>query len=133
MSHITKRATALKDADAIKKACKRIPDTEIIQTANRHTLQVKFKDWLNPITIDTRTGECEFDNWDGRWGDEKLLDKLRQGYAVEAAAAQAAREGRHLEEFELEDGSIKCVIPLGSSGYAAGDSGTRVDSSGWDV
>lgn len=128
MSHITRRKSAIKDVATLKKACERIGAKYLgrVQKARGASMgghQVQLKDWQNPVTIDTNTGECVFDNYGGRWGKESELDSLKQGYAVEATKAQAEVEGHEFEEQRLSDGSIKCTIPLGGGGYETEDGG----------
>jgi hypothetical protein len=126
----------MKNAEAIKKACDRMPEAKFLgikQDARAGSgIQVKFDSWHYPVTINTQTGECKFDNYNGRWGSEKLLDQLKQGYGVEAARMQAESENREMEEMRLDDGSIKCVIPLGGEGFEFSDEGGG-GGSGWDV
>ena len=137
MSHTTKRKTAIKDPEVLKKAIARTPGATYIglgrsnrydgQSTQGH--QVKLDDWRYPITFDLNTGEAAYDNYNGAWGKEEQLDKLSQGYAVEAAKMKAAEEHREIEEYSLPDGGIKLVISLGSGGYSTGATATG----GWDV
>lgn len=134
MSHTTRRKSEIKDADALKKAVKRIPGASYLGIGKgkgsvRGTgHQVQLPEWHYPVTINQETGECTFDNYGGRWGDEKHLDSLKQGYAVEAAKAMAEARDLDFEETQLADGSIKCVIPLGGDYEVSGDS---TCSDGW--
>lgn len=133
MSHITKRKSSMKNPDCIRKAAKRVGAEYLgIQQKGRGGagVQVKLPGWQYPVTIKTDTGECVFDNYSGRWGDEKDLDALKQGYAVEAAKAQAKAEGHAFEEETLANGDIKCVIPLGGGGGYESEGG---GGGGYDV
>jgi len=136
VSHITRRKSAIKDEATLKKACARVPGAQFIgrvqraRGADKGGLQFKLKGWNNPVTVDTNTGECIFDNYGGRWGSEAELDKVKQGYAVEAAKAKAEAEGHECEELKLSDGSIKLTISIGGTGYEAEDEG---GGGGWDV
>ena len=140
MSHTTRRKSAIKDVDILKKAVARIPGAEYqgIGRANRYGGQanqghmVKLPGWNYPVTIDLATGECTFDNYGGHWGKDEQLDKLNQGYAVEAAKAKAEEENRECEEIKLDDGGIKLVISLGGGGYGT-DAGAGEQSGGWGV
>lgn len=137
MSHITRRTSAIKSVDLLKKACKRVPGAEYIgrvdtaRGAPNGGYQFKLKNWNSPVTVDINTGECAFDNYGGRWGKETELDAVKQGYAVEAAKAQAEAEGHEFIEEKLSDGSIKCIIPIGGGG-GYDNEGTG-GTSGWDV
>jgi len=137
VSHITRRKSAIKSVDILKKACKRVPGAEYLGRVDKvrglphggH--QFKLKGWTHPVAIDINTGELAFDNYAGRWGEEAELDKVRQGYGVEAAKAQAEVEGHEFEEEKLTDGSIKCTIGLGGDGGYGNEGGG--DTSGWGV
>ena len=134
MSHITKRESKMTNPECIKKAAKRAGGEYLgVKTDNRAGtgIQVKLPGWQYPVTIKTATGECVFDNYNGRWGDEKHLDALKQGYAVEAAKAQALEMGHEFQEEVLESGEIKCTIPLGGGGYEI--EGQGGNTGGWDV
>lgn len=139
MSHTTKRKSAIKDVDILKKAIERIPGAEYqgVGRAQRYGGQatsghiVKLPGWNYPVTVDLTTGECSYDNYGGHWGKEEVLDKLNQGYAVEAAKAKAEEENRECEEIKLDDGGIKLVISLGGGGYSAG--GEAAEAGGWSV
>ena len=139
MSHTTKRKSAMKDVETLKKAVARIPGAEYqgVGRAPRFAGQansghmVKLPGWNYPVTVDLTTGECTYDNYNGHWGNEEVLDKLNQGYAVEAAKAKAEEENREFEEIRLDDGGIKLVISLGG-GYGTDDSGGQ-QAGGWGV
>lgn len=136
MSHITRRKSAIKSVDILKKACKRVGAEYIgrvsqARGAKQGGHQFKLKGWNYPVTVDVNTGECTFDNYGGRWGRESELDKVKQGYAVEAAKAQATAEGHEFEEQLLSDGSIKCTIPIGGGGEYDTEGGGG--GGGWDV
>lgn len=139
MSHTTKRKTAIKDVETLKKAVARIPGAEYqgLGRANRYGgqsaqgHQVKLPGWNYPVTFDLTTGEATFDNYNGAWGKEEHLDKLNQGYAVEAAKAKATEENREIEEYVLPDGGIKLVISLGGGGYDTG--GGAAQAGGYGV
>jgi len=138
MSHTTKRKSAIKDLPTLKKAVDRIPGAEYLGhgTAKQYSgspvgHNFKLPGWSYPVSVDLATGECTFDNYGGRWGKEAVLDSLKQGYAIEAAKAKAEAEGHTMEEIQLEDGSVKLVIPLGGAdGYVAEGGG---DGDGWGV
>ena len=62
---------------------------------------------------DVATGSVDFDNYGGRWGQQKELDRFVQGYAVEKAKIEARKKGHSVTEQQLEDGSIKVVVQVG--------------------
>ena len=52
----------------------------------------------------------QYDNFEGRWGEQAALDKYLQAYAVEATKLAARRKGLQVSEQTLQDGSIKLYI-----------------------
>lgn len=131
MSHITTRKSAMKNQDAIKRACDRMPGAKFLgRLSSRREgrgVGVQLPGWRNPVVI-KEDGTCSYDNYGGRWGANETLDKFQQGYGVEAAKLQAEAEGHQFEEQQLPNGDIKCVISLGGgTEYGEGD------ASGWDV
>ena len=75
-------------------------------------LAVKLPDWEYPVVCDTGSGQVRYDNFNGRWGDQKELDRLMQAYAVEKAKLEARRHGHSTTEQTLADGSIKLTIQV---------------------
>jgi hypothetical protein len=73
-------------------------------------LIVKLPDWQYPAVIDTQTGQVQYDNFEGNWGDQRHLDLLMQTYAVEKAKLEARKKGYQVNEQQLQDGSIKLQI-----------------------
>jgi hypothetical protein len=69
-------------------------------------------DWQYPICCELSTGQVRFDNFAGRWGDQKHLDALLQAYAVEKARIEARKRGHSVTEQKLKDGSIRLTIQL---------------------
>lgn len=133
MSHITTRKSAMKNQEAIKRACKRMPGAKYLGELGRNRREgrgigVQLPGWRNPVVI-KEDGTCSFDNYGGRWGSNETLDTFQQGYGVEAAKMQAEAEGHQFEEQKLPNGDIKCTVSLGGgTGYEGGG-----DASGWDV
>jgi len=137
MSHTTKRKSAMKNLDALKAACERNPKAKYVGKGSsrygnrcKDPHEVQLEGWNNRVTVDVATGECFYDNYNGRWGANETLDGLQQDYAVAAAAAQAAEEGHTMEEVKLDDGSIKLIIPLGGD-YETADGGGGNVEGGW--
>ena len=55
------------------------------------------------------------DNYEGRWGEQRELDRLLQAYAVCKTTTEARRAGHSVRETELPDGRIKLTLqPLQS-------------------
>ena len=77
--------------------------------------QIRLPDWRYPVVADVNTGRLRYDNYGGRWGKQKELDRFVQGYAVEKAKIEARRRGHSVTEQQLEDGSIKVVVQVGGA------------------
>ena len=118
MSHVVQIQTQVKDPAAIRAACRRLNLDEPEQgtfklfTDEATGLAVKLPNWTYPVVIDVASGELKYDNFGGRWGDQKELDRFTQAYAVEKCRAEARRKGHTLTEQSLSDGSIKLTVQV---------------------
>ena len=121
MSHVVKIQTQIKDVTAAQAACRRLKlehpqhGTARLFSGNATGLVVKLSGWRYPAVFDTGTGQAQFDNYGGRWGEQEQLDRFLQIYAVEAARIQARRQGHSVTEQPLTDGSIKLTITVGGA------------------
>ena len=121
MSHIVEIQTEVRDAAAVTTACRRlglpapVHKTAKLFSGEATGLAVELPDWQYPIVIDTTNGEVRYDNFGGRWGEQKHLDALLQFYAVEKARLEARRAGHDITERPLADGSIKLTINVGGA------------------
>lgn len=118
MSHIVQIKTEVRDEQAISAACTRLgleaPTRGKFQVyaVEREGLGVKLPGWNYPVVCNTETGEVDFDNYNGYWGEQQELDKFLQAYAVEKALYEAQKNGYSVYEETLEDGSIKLNITV---------------------
>ena len=118
MSHIVSITTQVRDAEAVRAACKRLGLSEPVHGAHKlfssqaTGLSVKLPDWTYPVVCDLTTGTLRYDNFGGRWGEQKQLDRFLQAYAVEKAKLEARRRGHSVTEQSLADGSIKLCIQV---------------------
>ena len=118
MSHIVQIQAQIKDATAVRAACQRLGLAQPVQgktqlfSAEATGLAIQLPDWQYPIVADLTTGQLHFDNFGGRWGDQRHLDKFLQIYAVEKSRLEAHRRGHSVAETTLADGSIKLVIQV---------------------
>ena len=116
MSHIVQIQTEIRDATAIRAACNRLRLPESIFgevklfSSSVTGLAVQFPEWRYSVVCDIATAKIPFDNYGGRWGKQKELDRFVQGYAVEKAKIEARKKGHSVTEQQLEDGSIKVVV-----------------------
>ena len=118
MSHIVTIKTEVRDAAAVRAACHRLGLAEPTQgtvklfSGEATGLAVQLPDWTYPVVCDTASGQTKFDNFEGRWGDQKELDRFMQAYAVEKAKLESRRRGHSTTEQTLADGSIKLTIQV---------------------
>ena len=116
MSHIVTIKTQIKDPVAIAAASARLGlDVPVVGTAELYGGQVngmiiRLPGWIYPAVADLATGEVQFDNYEGNWGERAELDKFLQAYAVEKAKLEARTKGFAVTEEALTDGSIKLQI-----------------------
>jgi hypothetical protein len=121
MSHTVQIQTQVRDAAAVRAGCRRLGLPEPVQgtfelfSGSATGLAVRLPDWNYPVVCDLSTGQAHYDNYNGRWGDQKQLDAFLQAYAVEKARIEAHKKGHGVVEQTLPNGSIKLVIQLGGA------------------
>jgi hypothetical protein len=119
MSHVVTVQTKVRDPAATAAACRRLGLPEPVEgTAQLYSgtatgLIVQLPGWQYPVVIDTTTGTLRYDNFGGRWGDERQLHRFVQAYAVEVCRQEARKKGYQISETQLQDGSIKLQIVEG--------------------
>src|SRR5215471_8854823 len=98
MSHVVQIETRVHDAAAVDAACRRLnlttPTVGTVQLFSGEAtgLVVHFPGWEYPAVIDTLTGIVRYDNYGGRWGDQRDLDRFLQIYAVERCRLEAKQK-----------------------------------------
>ncbi len=118
MSHLVTINVEVRDAAAVRAACQRLGLSQPVQGKTRlfssevEGLAVQLPDWVYPIICDTTSGQVNFDNFNGRWGDQRHLDRFLQIYAVEKSRLEARRHGHQVVEQQLANGSIKLTIQV---------------------
>ena len=121
MSHIVEIKTEVRDEQAVKAACTRLNLTPPEHKAAKlfsdtvTSLCVQLPGWLYPVVCDTQSGQLKYDNYGGRWGEQKHLNSFLQGYAVEKAKLEARRKGHSVRETALADGSIRVTVQVGGA------------------
>ena len=121
MSHIVTIQTQLHDPVAIRWACARlqipypVPGKHRLYSRTVEGWGVQLKGWNYPVVIDLKTGQAQFDNFEGRWGEPSELDRFTQAYAVAKATREARRLGYSIREQTLPDGSIKLTVQTGGA------------------
>jgi len=118
VSHIVTIKTEVRDAAAVRAACGRLglaaptQGTVKLFSGEATGLAVKLPDWQYPVVCDTESGQLKFDNFEGRWGEQKHLDAFLQAYSGERAKQEARRRGHSTTEQTLADGSIKLTVQV---------------------
>ena len=123
MSHIVTIEVEIRDAAAVRAACSRLRLPEPVH--GRHQLfssevdglAVELPDWRYPVVCNLSSGQAQYDNYEGRWGNQDRLDELVQSYSIEKCRIEARKRGHTLTEHALPDGSVKLVV--GMEGGAA--------------
>ena len=116
MSHIVTIETEVRDVGALRTACRRLGLTDpALETTRLFSGEargycVRLPGWRYPVVCDVENGRVQFDNFEGRWGEQCELDRLMQAYAVENAKTEARRTGHTITEQQLADGSVKLTI-----------------------
>ena len=121
MSHIVEIKTEVRDEQAVKAACARLnlaaPEhkTTRLFSATVTGLCVQLPGWNYPVVANLQTGQVQYDNFNGHWGEQKHLHSFLQAYAVEKAKIEARKKGHSVSETSLQDGSIKVTIRVGGA------------------
>jgi hypothetical protein len=121
MSHIVTIETEVRDATAVRAACERlrlpppVQGTHELYSGSIEGLAIRLSGWEYPAVCKLETGKIEFDNFGGRWGDQKEMDRFLQAYAVEKAKIEARRKGYTVTEQPLANGSIRVSIQVGGA------------------
>lgn len=116
MSHIVQIQTEIRDSIALEAACARLelspPAHRTVRLFNAEAtgMAVELPGWRYPVVCQLETGQLQYDNYQGRWGEEQYLDKLKQFYAVEKTRIAARRQGHTVTEQWLDDGSIRLRV-----------------------
>lgn len=118
MSHIVQIQTQIRDAEAVQAACRRLGLPAAVQGSAKlfsgsvTGLVVQLPGWNFPAVCQLDTGQVLYDIYGGAWGDEKVLHKFLQTYAVERARIEARKKGYTVTEEPLSDGSVKITIQV---------------------
>lgn len=115
MSHIATVKTEVKSLHALKAACRRLGlaepqhGTHEVFAATLTGYAVNLPGWHYPVVFDLKSKQAHYDNYNGRWGDPKELERFKQAYAVCAAKQHIAKQGFNVQERKVKDGSIQLV------------------------
>ncbi len=121
MSHVVAIRTEIRDEQAVRAACTRLqlaaPEHKTVRLFNATAtgLCVQLPGWQYPVVANLQTGQVQYDNYQGLWGEQKHLNSFLQGYAVEKAKLEARRKGHSVSETQLQDGSIRVTVKVGGA------------------
>ena len=121
LSHIVEIKTEIRDEAAVKAACVRLqvptPEHKTVRLFNATAtgLCVQLPGWSYPVVANLQTGQVQYDNYGGHWGEQKHLNAFLQAYAVEKAKIEARKKGHSVSETKLEDGSIRVTVKVGGA------------------
>jgi len=121
LSHIVEIKTEIRDEQAVKAACTRLqlptPEHKTIRlfSATATGLCVQLPGWSYPVVCNLQTGQVQYDNYNGSWGEQKHLNSFLQAYAVEKAKIAARKKGHSVTEARLQDGSIRVTVRVGGA------------------
>ena len=121
MSHIVEIKTEVRDEAAVKAACVRLqiptPEHKTVRlfSTSATGLCVQLPGWQYPVVANLQTGQVQYDNYNGHWGEQSKLNQFLQAYAVEKAKIEARKKGHMVTETSLQDGSIKVTVRVGGA------------------
>jgi hypothetical protein len=121
LSHIVEIKTEIRDEAAVKAACTRLqlptPEHKTVRlfSAAATGLCVQLPGWNYPVVANLQTGQLQYDNYNGHWGEQKHLNSFLQAYAVEKAKIEARKKGHSVSETRLQDGSIRVTVRVGGA------------------
>jgi hypothetical protein len=121
LSHVVEIKTEIRDEAAVKAACTRLqiptPEHKTVRLFNATAtgLCIQLPGWSYPVVANLATGQLQYDNYNGHWGEQKHLNSFLQAYAVEKAKIEARKKGHSVSETRLQDGSIRVTVRVGGA------------------
>ena len=121
MSHVVQITTEIRDEQAVRAACVRLqlaaPEhkTARLFSASATGLCVQLPGWTYPVVCNLATGQLQYDNFGGQWGEQSRLNSFLQAYAVEKSKIEARKRGHSVSETRLQDGSIRVTVRVGGA------------------
>jgi hypothetical protein len=118
MSHLVTIKTQIRDPAAVRAACTRlkleppVDGEHVIYERKLRGLGVKLTGWTFPVVCRTESGELDYDNYSGAWGNMSELNKFKQAYAVEKAKIEARKAGHLVTETAMPNGKIKLTLSV---------------------
>ncbi len=121
MSHVVEIRTEIRDEQAVRAACTRLqlaaPEHKTVRLFNATAtgVCVQLPGWQYPVVANLQTGQVQYDNYGGHWGEQKHLNSFLQAYAVEKAKIESRKKGHSVTETALQDGSIRVTVRVGGA------------------
>ena len=121
MSHIVEIKTEIRDEQAVRAACVRLqiptPEHKTVRlfSTTATGLCVQLPGWSYPVVCNLVTGQLQYDNYNGHWGEQQHLHSFLQAYSVEKAKIEARKKGHSVSETRLDDGSIRVNVKVGGA------------------
>ena len=78
-------------------------------------LCIELPGWQYPVVANLQTGQVQYDNYGGHWGEQARLNAFLQSYAVEKAKIEARKKGHTCSETRLQEGSIRVTVLVGGA------------------
>ena len=124
MSHKVTVKTQIKNPEVAAAAAKAMGlpcrvgrhSVEIFSGEVQADISVQLKGWIYPIAINIKTGECHFDNYNGKWGNAEELLNFTQEYLAQIAEHEAEEltlQGWNIERVALENGDVQVKLTQG--------------------
>ena len=120
MSHTMNIETEIRDTKALSSACNRLNldfDQNIaprkFYSTTETGMAVNLDGWKYPVVIQ-ENGKLAYDNYNGSWGEDKELGKLKAYYGSEKAKIEARKKGYSVNEtIDAVNGNLKLKICVG--------------------
>lgn len=117
MSHTVKIKSTIKDIAVLRLAAEQVggkvsegvTDIRLFDGTVHRGYAVELPGWKYRVAV-KEDGEVAYDNYNGTWGDQSVLDKLLQRYGVETAKKALRRQGKSAVEKVNQNGSITLTV-----------------------
>lgn len=121
MSHITTLTLKILDYEALCAACASRGIAAPIEFSNKDLVKIyntKFENggwrvslpgWRYPMLID-KNGTVSYDNFNGQWGPQDVLDGLLQAYVVETITRKARTNRFVARTAKTADGAVRVTL-----------------------
>ena len=99
MSHTLKVKVEITDETALRAVAEKL-GANVLGFGDHHQYNglvqgfgVKLEGWQYPAVFNFQTGECLYDNYNGRWGAQSKLDALVHEYSTEVISQALMARG----------------------------------------